>query len=240
MLPIFRFVALVVVFCFSTPSAWALVGYDVADVREGAPATNYRVTIYVANADASMTGNDVDCGGSSCHKTFAVAPATTPRFYSHVHLSSTAFALPSPLATSIDDTGNQRSATAANVNAYWDWYYPGYTRQGSPDLTFNCWRYSMMHAPCLQQGCWIQDPSYIYSDEYDSVASLNATGKHVVRMTIGGQDSHVLNIVSVAQDGEGGDYYVTSTIEKNRGSAVYSKSYLASAHKSFSNLYRAR
>lgn len=84
---------------------------------------------------------------------------------------------------------------------------------------------------------WVEDPSYIYSDDFKSTTTLRA--KNRVRVKRGDVDYHVIVILEIQNDGGtgGGTNYVTKTTEKNRESGVYQRTYKVTDNITFNNMY---
>jgi len=158
---------------------------------------DYRVTFDVTSGQLDLYANGEDCGNPN-HRT-----VDGGRYFEHFHIS---YSLPK---TGVDAMGEERTVTAANTTAYWDSYYSdGYARIGPENVTYNCWGYS------LGYDVWIQDPSYIYEDDYEETSEYRQGNME----TTGG---HIISITAVNADETG----ITQTREKNQNSPIYEKDY---------------
>ncbi|MEW4527647.1 hypothetical protein [Maioricimonas sp. JC845] len=105
--------------------------------------------------------------------------------------------------------------TWAKVQAFWDWEYrDGYTRQGSPSLTQNCYGHALGTGTYVDDGLYgadqiIQDCWTVTSESDAKVAYCHG---HAIRVT-----SEYCN------EGEAGMDLITSTSEKYRESPIYTK-----------------
>ena len=139
-------------------SAETPIPTDSLQIREGDPLANYTVKFDVPEGQMILYGNGENCGDSS-HRTIKAEPR---RYYSHFHITYT---LPK---TGTDQYGNPRTVNNTDeINAYWDTRYPSpnYTRYLDADHTYNCYGYA------LWTEVWVQDPSWIYADDYDTTTS---------------------------------------------------------------------
>jgi len=144
--------------------------------------------------------NDENCGAA--HKT-----AKGNRFFAHKHVAAYAFP-----CNGVDDAGNPvNNVTTAMIRDFWEWnnggQYYSYDHSGAEDVTYNCFGYAM--GPAV----WIQDPSYIYADDYE------ASGVQAGTIWPIGGNAHVIKIVSICDNGEPFNF-VSHTSEKNRCSRI--------------------
>lgn len=145
--------------------------------------------------------NSEDCGAA--HKT-----AKGNRFFAHKHVAAYAFP-----CDGVDDTGNAiKGITTDMIRDYWEWNNGGqyyvYAHSGAEDVTYNCFGYA------LGPQVWIQDPTFIYADDYE--ASTDPAVGNV--WPIGGT-AHVIKVVAICANGEPFNF-VSQTSEKNRCSRI--------------------
>lgn len=145
------------------------------------------------------------------------------RRFEHIHVS---FSIPANglEITNILNPSATITVTNDKIKAYWDFYYgppriPAYT--GGTGVTFsqNCWGWTFGY------NCWIQDPTYIYADNYD-LAPANPTSiptKQAVCKLAG----HVQELTQLrihAPLGPGippSEFFALVITEKNRESGIY-------------------
>jgi hypothetical protein len=190
--------------CFATGAAVSsAVGSttltsDMLFTREG--TTDYSVTFTVPAGTFIGYANGENCGNSA-HKTIGLGGSTS-RFFKHWHITYT---LPK---TGVDQFGAARTVDNNKINAYWDNYYgANYTRKSSADHTSNCWGWA------LGYNIWIEDPSYIYADDYKTTTDYKASNKDCLA-------GHVIYILEVWDCGK-----IKQTWEKNRASGHYERNY---------------
>jgi len=207
--------SLVAMFTFSVERAvYAATTYSSVyiEIREGN-------TDYSVNVPATWTdyGNGEDCGNTA-HKT-----SKGGRFFGHIHFSVT---LPVNGVVVIGATTTSKTVTTANVKAYWDNKYgSNYTSSGGENPNYNCWGYAFGNS------IWIQDPSYIYADDYSSTQTP-------VAGCLIAQSGHVIKVSEVGSNES--KKVVTKTSEKNRYSGIYNRTYPLPDGGNFSSFYEKK
>lgn len=146
----------------------------IVQIREG--GSNYSVEIPVTWTEY---GNNEPCGNSA-HRTKDLKEPDpskrNPRYFKHAHIS---FSLPinGKRVEQGAITNDDMTVTEAKIAAFWDHWAVGqlnnperpnatYVNYGSAtpiDNSRNCWAYAFDYST------WIQDPAYIYEDDYYAV-----------------------------------------------------------------------
>ena len=104
------------------------------------------------------------------------------------------------------------------VEEFWDWEYDGYARQGSHDLSMNCYGYAM-GPPRTWMTNRPHSVGIVLANCWASSGLANA------QMALGA--GHAIKIESTAfctePEGETGTYVITATSEKFRESPIYTR-----------------
>jgi hypothetical protein len=110
--------------------------------------------------------------------------------------------------------GNPYTVNNVGIKAYWDHYY-GKSSGGGEDCTYNCWGYALGYST------WIQDPDYIYADDYE--VTTDAGLGQVIALS-----GHAKKITNHCDNGENSDT-IQQTMEKNQPSGIYTFNYYCPA-----------
>ena len=183
---------------------------DILWIREG--GVNYRVRV---PGNWINYENNENCGDNA-HRT---SKGPTPRFFGHAHINYSFSIHGNVVGTNVPKT-----VTVANVKAYWDNEY-GIASSGGENATYNCWAYAFGYS------IWIQDPSYIYSDDYLSV-SVPEVGCVIQ------QPGHAIKVADVASNEA--QKVVTKTSEKNQYSGIYNRTYPLPNGGNFNSFYKKK
>ena len=188
------------VFAASSASASSNWTSDTLHIKQN--GNYYAVTFNVAVGQMIEYFNGEDCGNAS-HKTSGGFPS---RFFGHIHI---AYTLPK---TGVDQFGSARTINnAGEIDGWWtDKQYPvaNYTLQQGADHKYNCYCFALGY-----DNTWIQDPSWIYADDYKVTSSFYAMSKDCL-------DGHVISIRDVFQCGK-----IKETWEKFCESGLYKRTY---------------
>ncbi len=170
--------------------------HDTLEVRE--EGENYKVTFEIKGGVMILYFNGEDCGNPN-HRTIGKS-----RYFEHFHITYT---LPQE---GVDDKGDKKTVTIENTTEWWkyNYYSEPYVQIQNADPQYNCWGYSLGYY------VWIQDPSYIYEDDYNITPDFNSGNKET-------DDGHIIDITHVGASSPG----IKQTNEKNRNSPVYSRYY---------------
>jgi len=142
---------------------------------------NRTVEFDVPAGDMIAFANDEACGKTE-HRT-----KDQGLYFEHIHIKYT---LPK---TGMDEYGVERTVTTDKIDAYWDWHYGPIDggcnptknctgRDSGANHTYNCYAYAFGY------DTWIQDPTYIFQDDYQGNVEVDAgvvqklTG-HVIKVT---------------------------------------------------------
>ena len=174
--------------------------YDTLEIREN--DQNYNVTFIVPNGEMILYANSENCG-IAAHRT-----VNGGRYFEHFHIFYT---LPKE---GIDDYGQIKKVTLENTTRWWDFNFynsPPYVQVQAADPQYNCWGYSLGYY------VWIQDPDYIYEDDYETTDVYAVNNKETT-------PGHIISITAVS----GSPLQISQTMEKNRNSPVYRRNYVPS------------
>ena len=170
--------------------------------------------------------NGEDCGVPA-HKTNPTSTHPNGRFFEHLHMEIN---LPQTLMKpSANPNGSPETITLTSdmIQSYWDYRYitanssdPPCTGGSGVTCNYNCWGYAFGY------DCWVQNPEYIYADNYDP-APGNPTsipqGEMVTKLSGHAQK---LTGVSLSFPVPGHAIYLKKeTVEKNRESGIYTQSW---------------
>lgn len=152
--------------------------------------------------------NDEDCGNPA-HRT-----AKGDRFFAHHHILYSY-----PVYGYEVNTGAFMNITNDNVKTFWDNFYGG-LYGGTPNPKYNCWSYAFGFSTSRYRDIWIEDPTYIYADDYEPAQIL------VGDNTVFPEPGHVTLISEVnfhVPNYPNG--FASRTYEKFRSSGLYERSY---------------
>jgi len=191
--------AIIAVSVFSTVVFVRAQGVLLTDAEVQVRVGNVDQMVFVAGSHMQY-GNGADCGDTG-HKT------SEGRFFDHIHHALVAVVL--------NQYGVLHSTvTITNINtyikAYWD-KRVGFPSNGGETITCNCWGHAFGFTT------WIQDPTYIYQDNYTVAFSPKAGD--VIK-----QSGHAAKIVSAYTD-EKPLIVTIVTSEKFRDSGIYEIEY---------------
>jgi hypothetical protein len=191
------FLFMTVIFCSITTKSYCADYYTRLTLEVREEGRDYYVAFDVSYGEFVLYANDENCGNSA-HRT-----ANGGRYFEHIHFS---YSLPK---NGHDEFGNPRTVTIANTSEWWHYNYfrdPDYVQIMPADPHYNCWGYS------LGYNVWIQDPSYIYIDDYN-ITSTYAVGNKET------SSGHIIDITGINSS------RISQTEEKFRNSAVYRRNY---------------
>jgi hypothetical protein len=154
--------------------------------------------------------------GCICGAGHETVNGTAPtKYYQHKHVSLNAL----PRTVVLPDL-SVRTITNDKINDYWEydsgWMYEASTRQGNPNLTYNCFSYAFG----IGAGVWVDDPGQVYSDDYNEVTTI-AVGQILRHISSPeNEDFHAVKVTGLCNNPESAAT-IAFTSEKNGGSAIY-------------------
>lgn len=171
------------------------------------------LVIRVDNTDVAVTftatwinyAASENCGNGA-HRT---ADGDPRRYFAHAHVNYT---LPK---TGLGDDMQEYEVNNTGIKAFWDYYY-GQESDGGEDHTYNCWAYALGFTTC-----WIQDPEFIYQDDY--------VDADMTDIEIDDIDDHVIKVTDRCENES--NTTIRQTMEKNQPSGVYTFDYYCPAGK---------